>query len=339
MGFPNRSAGKDMKKILALTAPLAIIATTAFATDSVVKRLEPYGEISLLSFHGDGWGASEDIWLGDFGVRLPSLATSGALKYSFYVGYDGGGSIGGDSSIWSGYGTAAMVLENGPHAISFGVPRTVIHDVFRDGDVISSKLLRNQLLNLSDITRLVRMETALADTGMSSIYGLRYNGDFGKTTFSAAVFSGNAYDENMHSVQLALTHEMDRVSLRAGFERSHVDAFRSAPERDDGTISTYSLGATAKFDKLSVGLDMTVTGFSTSNLKTAQMFGTYKINERLRVGASYLVVDAGDNSNQYPGLGVEYVAASGAYARLSGMFGSETGQDTNIFELAAGVRF
>lgn len=183
------------------------------------------------------------------------------------------------------------------------------------------------------------METAWADTGMSSIYGLRYDGDFDKTTFSAAVFSGNIYDENLHSVQVALTHEMDRASLRAGFERLHSDAFRNDSKRDDGTISTYSLGATAKFDKLSVGLDMTVTDFSTSILRTAQMFGTYKINERLRVGASYLVLDEGGNSSQYPGLGVEYVAASGAYARLSGMFDSEHGEETNIFELAAGLRF
>jgi hypothetical protein len=317
-----------MKKIFGLAAPLSIIATTAFAADTAVGKLEPYGNISLLSFTEQGDGDSLNMWVVDFGIRLPSLITSGPLTYGFYVGYDGLDSVPTDSVAGSGYGTAAVTLEAGPHLVSVGVPRSVIHDTFGRGDVTST-ILQDSDVFFSDWTRLTRLSTGVSHRGMSSIYGLRYDGHFDKTALSVGLFSGDFVDENMQSMQATLKHEIGRLSFRAGLERLHGGY----------TMNSYLLGTTAQFDKLSVGLDVFVFNMQDSNLKSAQMFGSYKISENILVGASYLVADEAADSLKSSTLGIEYAQSNGTYARLTGLFGSGDGADSDAYELAVGLRF
>lgn len=313
--------GAGMKKVFGLAAPLSMIATAALATDTIVKRLEPYGDISLRSLAMKDGGDSLNMWLGDFGVRLSPLVTSGSLTYGFYVGYDGFGGIPKDSTEGSGYGTVAVTLESGLHMMSFGVPRTVIHDTFNRRGA-TSIALQDADVFFSDWTRGSRAMAGTESGRISSIYGLRYDGDYDKTALSVGVFSGDVFDENVQSVQATLKHDIGRVSFRAGLE--HLNAAYS--------VSSYLLGATAQFAKASAGVDVSLFDLPETNLKSVQIFGSYKINEQLHIGASYLAAEQEGYSEQSSTLGVEYMQPNGTYVRL-------IGEDSNAYEFAVGVRF
>ena len=69
------------------------------------------------------------------------------------------------------------------------------------------------------------------------------------------------------------------------------------------------------------------------------LFEFYKISENILVGASYLVADEAADSLKSSTLGIEYAQSNGTYARLTGLFGSGDGADSDAYELAVGLRF
>jgi hypothetical protein len=321
-----------MKKILGLAAPLSVIATAVLAVDTPVGRLEPYGEISLRTFSVPGSGGSDEFFFGDFGVRLSPLMTSGPLKYSVYVGFDGWHDL--SSGYEYGYETAAVVLEKGNHAVSFGMPRSVIHDTFDDRSLISSELDGTGSVNWGDAVRSIRMYAT------SPIYGVRYDGDFGKTALSVGVFSGKYSGEDMHSMQVTLKHEVGGVKLRAAFEHLQSDFINNVTSSPEA-VNVYSLGATTIFNKLLVGTDFSFVDYHNEyqNFNFTRVFGSYNVTEQLRVGASYSEFGRRRGSQKSTSLGVEYAQSNGAYARLSGIFGLGNGSGNDAYELAVGLRF
>ena len=102
-------------------------------------------------------------------------------------------------------------------------------------------------------------------------------------------------------------------------------------------ITTYTLGAEVRADKLRVGLIL-MKNDDFTGLATANLYADYNISDKFSVAGSVLHLDASGFSEDVFTIGTEYKFLNGGYVNASYSNGSLIGSD-DLYEVSLGWRF
>lgn len=324
-----------MKRLLGVVAASCLLPSVSNAADLQFGNLESYGEFSIHRLSGTGF--SENYWSGDFGIRLTPSDTTKPVNFGFYVGYDGLGFLGNGSGNSSSdnlaYPTAAIVLNVGEHDLSFGVPRSVVSDIFDRKDRVGNLLLEFEARLYADTLRYVRVISSLDDVG-GTFYGVRYDARWSNTTLAAGLFWGEVFEQESRIIQIAASHEIGNLRFRAGYE--------FAQNAWSDSTASYSTGVTAISGKFAYGIDATLLKYSDGETTTLDFFGTYHFNDRLKASISYMssAEEFGDYS--FSSIGLEFAPTSSSFVVVTAATAADDlfGDGNNpIYEASVGLRF
>ena len=321
-----------MKILFGIVAASCLLPSVSNAADLQFGNLESYGEFSIHRLSGTGF--SENYWSGDFGIRLTPSDTTKPVNFGFYVGYDGLGFLGNGSGNSSSdnlaYPTAAIVLNVGEHDLSFGVPRSVVSDIFDRKDRVGNLLLEFEARLYADTLRYVRVISSLDDVG-GTFYGVRYDTRWSNTTLAAGLFWGEVFEQESRIIQIAASHEIGNLRFRAGYE--------FAQNAWSDSTASYSTGVTSVSGKFAYGIDATLLKYSDGETTTLDFFGTYHFNDRLKASISYMssAEEFGDYS--FSSIGLEFAPTSSSFVVVTvadDLFGDG---NNPIYEASVGLRF
>lgn len=323
-----------MKILFGIVAASCLLPSVSNAADLQFGNLESYGEFSIHRLSGTGF--SENYWSGDFGIRLTPSDTTKPVNFGFYVGYDGLGFLGNGSGNSSSdnlaYPTAAIVLNVGEHDLSFGVPRSVVSDIFDRKDRVGNLLLEFEAGVYKDTLRYVRVITSQDDI-VGTFYGVRYDTRLSNTTLAAGLFWGNLFDQQSRIVQIAASHEIGNLRLRAGYE--YADNFLGWYD----STSSYSAGVTAISGKFAYGIDATLLKYSDGETTSLELFGTYQVNSRLKASISYVSFAENFGDGSLSSIGVEFAPTSSSFVRVTAADDFFGDGNNPVYEASMGVRF
>lgn len=218
--------------------------------------------------------------------------------------------------------------------LSVGVPRPVLDYGYLPTDTLSySSITRAAMDNRGLAASTVASNYLYGFTGSNvHMYGLRYDGEFGKTKIGASYHRIDVPGGDANAYSVAFQHRMGAIGslpdtkLFGGIERVTGGG---------ADITNYSLGAEASSDRIRTGLILSNHGFV--NVKSANFYVDYKISDSFSVAGSYTHFDTTGGDGAF-GVGVKYQFLNGAYVNASYMDQNLLGGG-EMFEVSLGWRF
>ena len=193
---------------------------------------------------------------------------------------------------------AAAVLETPIGAISVGLPRMVMQQVFPTPAFAGSSVLSLFYdIQTGDVVR----GANLLDKA-PPLHGLRYDGTFGAFRIAAAL---HEFDDSEAPLQeLAVTYDGGtwQASVGGQYLDVIVDTMRSIKASIKGRFGKLTAGAIASRQHLSEQAFTAVTAF-----------GSYQVNDRLQVEAQVINLVMDSNAEKLWGVNATYALTEGAY--------------------------
>ncbi|WP_457649450.1 hypothetical protein [Profundibacter sp.] len=325
-----------MKATALSVATASVLSATCVAAQSLPENMYIDGYIEVSST--DFLGTSETLGRASLNFGLKPNRGAG-LGVGFSIGVDATNFGGTPISEAVVYPAVTFALGN-TGLVSVGVPRPVMDYGYIPKDTMAHSSSIRTYLDFFGINNSLASTYYLYGPvilgARPSMYGLRYDGEFGNTKIGAAYHrmsvSGAPNDADVYSVafqhRLGDIGSLGETKLFGGVERIDIVGASS---------TTYAFGAEANSNKLRTGLILSkldgITGATSANI-----YADYKFTDRFSLAASILHINPdgiATNLDVY-GLGVEYQFLNGGYLNANY---SSSDLTNNTFEVSLGWRF
>ncbi len=308
---------------------IAIALAGLFAATSMAAAQEKL-QVTYSGFLGverlSGAGISYDYFYGDVDVGL-RFSLSDDTKVGADVGFETIRFI--DSSFGPNALTAkyaAAVLETRYGKLSIGMPRGVLDQYFAAPSFGGTELLGLEFSSVSLGTDLFRLLSMEADLAGANIYGIRYDGAFGKIGIGASINRITAFDYNIS--QFVARYDGGNWTASLGTTVTDSTGF---------LVNATNLEVQGRRGKFSGGVLLSKA--NTDYVDTAvQAFASYDMTDQVKFTLQGLRVqyDAA-NSQDYWSVDMHYTHPSGALVQ-AGLVKADT-FNSNIVGLSVGYKF